>query len=69
MWEHAGAELIVLCTNTMHRVADEIIAAVDVPFLHIADATAAVRLEDPEAVVRLAAPVLAHPLLAPLLAG
>jgi uridine kinase len=34
----------------------------------IADATAAVRLDDPEAVVRLAAPVLAHPLLAPLVA-
>ena len=32
----------------------------------IADATAAVRLDDPQAVVRLAAPVLAHPLLAPL---
>lgn len=35
----------------------------------VADATAAVRLEDPEAVVRLAAPVLAHPLLAPLVHG
>jgi len=34
----------------------------------VADATAAVRLEDPQAVVRLAAPVLAHPLLAELLA-
>jgi uridine kinase len=33
----------------------------------VADATAAVRLEDPQAVVRLAAPVLAHPLLAALL--
>jgi aspartate racemase len=36
----AGAELIVLCTNTMHRVADVITDAVDVPFVHIADATA-----------------------------
>jgi aspartate racemase len=36
----AGAQLIVLCTNTMHRVADAITEAVDVPFLHIADATA-----------------------------
>lgn len=36
----AGAELLVLCTNTMHRVAAEIIDAVDVPFIHIADATA-----------------------------
>lgn len=33
----------------------------------IADATAAVRLEDPQVVIRLAAPVLAHPMLAPLL--
>jgi uridine kinase len=33
----------------------------------VADATAAVRLEDPQAVVRLAAPVLAHPLLEPWL--
>lgn len=35
----------------------------------VADATAAVRLEDPQAVVRLAAPVLAHPLLAGLFTG
>ena len=39
--EAAGAELIVLCTNTMHRVAPAIEAAIGVPFLHIADATAA----------------------------
>jgi aspartate racemase len=38
--EAAGAEVLVLCTNTMHRVADEIEAAVGIPFLHIADATA-----------------------------
>jgi aspartate racemase len=36
----AGAELLVLCTNTMHKVAGEIAAAVDVPFVHIADTTA-----------------------------
>ncbi|HWL45453.1 MAG TPA: aspartate/glutamate racemase family protein [Ilumatobacter sp.] len=36
----AGAELILLCTNTMHRVAPAIEAALGVPFLHIADATA-----------------------------
>ncbi|KAB8318342.1 aspartate/glutamate racemase family protein [Tolypothrix campylonemoides VB511288] len=36
----AGAEAIVVCTNTMHLVADAIEAAVDVPLLHIADATA-----------------------------
>jgi aspartate racemase len=38
--EAAGAELIVLCTNTMHRVAGVITAAVGVPLVHIADATA-----------------------------
>jgi len=36
----AGAELMVLCTNTMHRVADAITAALDIPFVHIADTTA-----------------------------
>lgn len=38
--ERAGAECIVLCTNTMHVVADQIQAAIGVPFLHLADATA-----------------------------
>jgi len=37
----AGAEGLMLCTNTMHRVADAIETAVDIPLLHIADATAA----------------------------
>lgn len=36
----AGAEVIVVCTNTMHLVAPAIQAAVDIPLLHIADATA-----------------------------
>lgn len=36
----AGAELLVLCTNTMHKVAPAIEAAVAIPLLHIADATA-----------------------------
>jgi aspartate racemase len=36
----AGAQLLVLCTNTMHKVADAITEAIDVPFVHIADATA-----------------------------
>lgn len=35
-----GADFIVLCTNTMHKVADAIQASVSIPFLHIADATA-----------------------------
>ncbi len=38
--EAAGAEAIVLCTNTMHKVADVIEAAIDIPLIHIADATA-----------------------------
>jgi aspartate racemase len=38
--QDAGAELIVLCTNTMHRCAEAIEAAIEVPFLHLADATA-----------------------------
>jgi aspartate racemase len=36
----AGAELLVLCTNTMHKVADAIEAATSRPLLHIADCTA-----------------------------
>jgi len=38
--ERGGAEVLVLCTNTMHKMADEIQSAVRIPFLHIADATA-----------------------------
>lgn len=41
----AGAEALVICTNTMHLVAPAIEAAVDLPLLHIADATAA-RIRD-----------------------
>lgn len=36
----AGAEAIVICTNTMHKVADEVESASQLPVLHIADATA-----------------------------
>jgi aspartate racemase len=36
-----GAELLLLCTNTMHKVADAVQAAIDIPFLHLADTTAA----------------------------
>jgi aspartate racemase len=38
--EKAGADFVLLCTNTMHKLADEIQANLSVPFLHIADATA-----------------------------
>ena len=36
----AGADFLLICTNTMHKVAPEIEAAIDIPVLHIADATA-----------------------------
>jgi len=38
--EAAGAELLVLCTNTMHKLADAITAVIEIPFVHIADTTA-----------------------------
>ena len=38
--EAAGAELLVLCTNTMHKVADAITDVIEIPFVHIADTTA-----------------------------
>ncbi len=38
--EKAGADFIVLATNTMHKFADDIEVAVSIPFLHMADATA-----------------------------
>ena len=38
--EAAGADFIVLCTNTMHKVAEEIQTGIGIPFLHIADITA-----------------------------
>ena len=38
--EAAGADILVLCTNTMHKVADAIESAVSIPLFHIADPTA-----------------------------
>jgi aspartate racemase len=38
--EAAGADLLLICTNTMHKVAGQVQAAVRVPLLHLADATA-----------------------------
>ena len=40
--EAAGADCLLICTNTMHKVADTIAAAIGIPLLHIADATAEV---------------------------
>ncbi|MDC0710552.1 aspartate/glutamate racemase family protein [Stigmatella sp. ncwal1] len=37
--ERAGADILVLCTNTMHKLAGEISASIHIPFLHIAEAT------------------------------
>ncbi|MFQ6599093.1 aspartate/glutamate racemase family protein [Flavobacterium sp. C3NV] len=38
--KHGGAEAIVLCANTMHFIADRLEAAIDLPIIHIATATA-----------------------------
>ena len=38
--ERGGADFFLICTNTMHRMADEVQAAVRIPLLHIADPTA-----------------------------
>ncbi|MFJ8363568.1 aspartate/glutamate racemase family protein [Streptomyces sp. NPDC093984] len=38
--ERAGADMVLMCTNTMHKVADQVDSAVSVPLLHLADATA-----------------------------
>jgi aspartate racemase len=39
--EQAGAKCVLICTNTMHKLADEVQQAVSIPLLHIADVTAA----------------------------
>ncbi len=38
--EAAGAQLLLICTNTMHKVADQVQAAVKIPLLHLGDVTA-----------------------------
>lgn len=38
--EAAGADCLLICTNTMHKVADQIEASINIPLLHLADATA-----------------------------
>ena len=38
--ELAGADFLLICTNTMHKIADEVSASINIPLLHIADATA-----------------------------
>ncbi|MGO0059629.1 aspartate/glutamate racemase family protein [Brevibacillus fluminis] len=39
--ERAGADCILICTNTMHKIADQVASAISIPLLHIADVTAA----------------------------
>jgi aspartate racemase len=53
--QRAGAEALLLATNTMHKVADEVEAASGIPLLHIADATAARVLADGRRTVGLLA--------------
>jgi aspartate racemase len=40
--EAGGSDFLIICTNTMHKMADEVEAAIGIPLLHIADATAEV---------------------------
>jgi aspartate racemase len=49
----AGADFLLICTNTMHKVAPEIEAAIQIPLLHIADATAEVLVNEDINVVGL----------------
>lgn len=44
--ESAGADFLLLCTNTMHKVAPAVEAAISIPLLHIADATAEVLVNE-----------------------
>ena len=43
--ERGGADLLIMATNTMHKVADKILIGVSIPFVHIADATATAILD------------------------
>ena len=38
--ERGGADFLIICTNTMHRMAEEVSQSISIPLLHIADATA-----------------------------
>jgi aspartate racemase len=64
--EQAGAECIVICANTGHRVAEEVQAAVRIPLLHIADATSDAVAERGLAQVALLGtrPTMEHPFFA-----
>ncbi len=51
--EKGGADCVLICTNTMHKMAEDVQAAVDIPLIHIADTTA----------LALKAAAVEHPLL------
>jgi len=38
--ERAGADFVLICTNTMHKMADDVQSSINIPLLHIVDATA-----------------------------
>ena len=44
--ERAGADCLLICTNTMHKVAPQVQSAINIPLIHIADATAKTLLKD-----------------------
>lgn len=44
--QSAGADFLLICTNTMHKVAPQIEKAINIPLLHIADATAEVLVKN-----------------------
>jgi aspartate racemase len=51
--EASGAELLVICANTVHRVADKVANAITIPLLHIADAAGAALRDDERQTVGL----------------
>lgn len=44
--EAAGADFLLICTNTMHKVAAEVQSSISIPLIHIADATAEILVAD-----------------------
>ena len=57
--ERGGADFILICTNTMHKMAEAVASAIAIPLLHIADPTA--EKLDPLESIRLACSVLHSP--------
>ncbi len=51
--ERAGADFLLLCTTTFHKVADEVAAAVEIPLLHLADVVAEACLQADHSTVGL----------------